>query len=139
MCLCRLDIEQVQLGHSSPQHSQIQHNNQQKNDHLTIKWLSNAISEMKNEMSEIQVALNATVILQNKEQTVSEISLLHTDIANLNKELEREKNRNARHEAVINELRDEVMSLRDSVRASFVMSGKLKNQVCYTKSYIDYS
>lgn len=134
---CRLDIEQLRPGNINSQASShhVQHNNQQKNDHLTIKWLSNAITELKNELSEIQVALNATVVLQNKEQTVSEFSLLHTDITNLNKELEREKNKNTHNEVVVNELRDEIKSLRDSVKASFVMNGKLKNQVSYLKFY----
>lgn len=125
--LYRVDIEM--MGDNKPSHPEVHHNNQQKNDHLTIKWMTNTISELKNELSEIQIALNTSVILQNKEQTVSEISLLRSDVENLNKELDKEKNRKAHHEAVINELRDEVLSLRNSVQSSFVINGKLKNQV----------
>lgn len=87
------------------------------------------MSEMKNELSEIQTALNATIVLQNREETEVEMSLLRTDIANLNKDLEVERSRNARHEATVNELKEEILSLRDDVRVASVMSGKLKNQV----------
>lgn len=125
----RLEIEQLRTGHKSSLHIPQQHNNQQKNDHLTLKWLSNAMSEMKNELAEIQLALNATIILQNKEETEVEMSLLRTDIANLNKDLEVERSRNARYEATMNELKEEILSLRDDVRSASVLGGKLKNQV----------
>ncbi|RZC42488.1 APG6 domain containing protein, partial [Asbolus verrucosus] len=121
----RLEMEQIQSGSF---HRQEPHTRQEKNDHLTVKWLSNAVAELKTELSEVQNTLNSTVILQNHEQVDTELSLLKSDVSNLNKELEAVKKKNAKYEADLLTVRDELASLKDHSRATAVMCGKTKNQ-----------
>lgn len=115
-------------GHKVPHHIQ-RHGNEDKNDHLTVKWLTGSVAEIKTELSEIQATLNSTVILQNHEQVDSEMTLLKSDVQNLNKELEAARIKNAKYEAEILEIREEIGSLRDQSRATAVVCGKSKNQV----------
>lgn len=75
---------------------QQQLSSQDKNDHLTVKWLTNTITELKTELAEVQTTLNATVILQNHEQVGTEIALLKSDVQSLNKELESARSKNAK-------------------------------------------
>lgn len=118
-------MEQLQSG-SFQQEPQTR---QEKNDHLTVKWLSNAVAELKTELSEVQNTLNSTVILQNHEQVDTELSLLKSDVSNLNKELEATRKKNAKFEAELLTMREELSSLKDHSRATAVMCGKTKNQV----------
>lgn len=124
----RLEVQQLRQGnlHKLPHHG---HLTQEKNDHLTMKWLSNAVAEMKTEVAEIQTTLNSTVILQNHEEVYTELRLLRADASNLNKELEIARTKNAKYEAELMEVREEVGSLRDHCRATAAMCGKMKNQV----------
>lgn len=114
-------------GHKLQHHTQ--HSNEDKNDHLTVKWLTGSVAEIKTELSEIQTTLNSTVIFQNHEQVDAELKLLKSDVQNLNKELETARIKNAKYEAEILEIREEIGSLRDQSRATAVMCGKSKNQV----------
>lgn len=126
-------MEQLRSGHQPSVHQPPMtgnHNNQQRNDHLTVKWLSTAMSELKTELGEMQAMLNTTVLLQNREENDAEMSLLQTDVINLTKELELQRNQNTRYEAEMSELREELASLKDGTRATAVMCGKTKNQVC---------
>ncbi|XP_068903607.1 protein scabrous [Tenebrio molitor] len=122
----RLEMEQIQSGSF---HRQEPHTRQEKNDHLTVKWLSNAVAELKTELSEVQNTLNSTVILQNHEQVDTELSLLKSDVSNLNKELELARKKNAKYEADLLSIREELASLKDHSRAAAVMCGKTKNQL----------
>lgn len=100
--LFRLELEQLQKGTTSKLSSvkkdqQLQQSSSQdKNDHLTVRWLTNTITELKTELAEVQTTLNATVILQNHEQVGTEIALLKSDVQSLNKELEGLRNKNAK-------------------------------------------
>lgn len=125
----RLEVQQLRQGnpHKFPHHSG--HLTQEKNEHLTMKWLSNAVAEMKTEVAEIQHTLNSTAILQNREEVYGELTLLRTDASNLNKELEIARTKNVKYEAELMEIREEVGSLRDHCRATAVTCGKMKNQV----------
>lgn len=124
-CFSRNEIAEIRSG--SLLESPI--SRQEKNDRLTVKWLSNAVTELKTELSEVQNTLNSTVILQNHEQLDTELSLLKSDVSNLNKELEMAKRRNAKYEADLVAIREELDSLKDHTKATAVMCGKTKNQV----------
>lgn len=125
----RLEIEQLRGNFRKPAHHQ--HATQEKNEHLTIKWLFNTITELKTEVSEIQTTLNTTAILQNHEGVDTELSLLKTDVSNLNNELKIAKNRNIKYEGQLLEIREELMSLKDQSKTTAVICGKTKNQVIY--------
>ncbi|EFA00353.2 Protein scabrous-like Protein [Tribolium castaneum] len=121
----RSEMDQIQSGSfQGPPHSR-----QEKNDHLTVKWLSNAMAELKTELSEVQNTLNSTVILQNHEQVDTELSLLKSDVSNLNQELEMAKKKNAKYEADLMAMREELTSLKEHAKATAVMCAKNKNQV----------
>ncbi|KAF5296556.1 hypothetical protein FQA39_LY12474 [Lamprigera yunnana] len=124
----RLEVEELRKGSGH----KIQHHQyapQDKNEHLMVKWLSNTMTELKTEVSEIQTTLNSTIILQNHEEVFGELSLLRTDVSNLNKELEISKSTNIKYEAELLAVKEETASLRDYCRATAVMCGKTKNQL----------
>lgn len=126
---CREEMGQLRSGTNKP-HQESQHlSSQEKNDRLTVKWLSNTVAELKTELLEVQTTLNSTVILQNHEQVDTELSLLKSDVSNLNKELEIARKKNVRYEAELLETREELASLKDNARATAVICGKTKNQV----------
>lgn len=58
-----------------------------------------------------------------------ELRLLKTDVLNLNRELEMARSKNAKYEAEMQEMMEELGSLRDQTKAAAVMCGKSKNQV----------
>lgn len=103
--------------------------NQEKNDRLTLKWLSTAVKEVKTELSEIQASLNSTAVLQSHETFSGEFELLRADVSNLNRELELSRQENAKYQAELSALRDEVNSLAENWRTMGVACGKIKNQV----------
>lgn len=131
----RIEIEQLRSGNFHKIHHN-QHTTQEKNDHLTVKWLSTSLSEIKIEMSELQNSLNSSTILQNHEVIDGELNLLKTDVINLNKELETSRNKNAKYEADLTAVKEELNFLKDSHRATAVICGKTKNQVSYTFYFI---
>lgn len=87
------------------------------------------MNELKTEVSEIQTTLNSTIILQNHEEVYSELTLLRTDVSNLNKELEIARSKNVKYEAELLAIREEVSSLRDHCKTTAALCGKTKNQV----------
>ncbi|XP_044762095.1 protein scabrous isoform X1 [Coccinella septempunctata] len=124
----RKDVDSVQPG--TPDVSQLQASTtEEKNERLTMKWLSNAISELRTEIGEVQAAVNSTVILQNHEQLDTELSLLRSDVSNLNSQLELAKNKNENYEAKLQMLQVEIGSLREFNRATATSCGKLKHQM----------
>ncbi|KAF5280570.1 hypothetical protein FQR65_LT00321 [Abscondita terminalis] len=128
MRILRSDVENLRIGDLHK--NQIsQHPAQDKNQQLTIKWLSNAVVELKTELSEIQKTLNSTVILQNHEEVDGELNLLRTDVINLNKELEIAKTKNIKYEAELVEVKEDIASLKDYCKATSSMCGKTKNQL----------
>nr|XP_022907876.1 protein scabrous [Onthophagus taurus] len=124
----RLELEQLRSGHHS-NNGHNRHQNEEKNDRVALKWLSDSVSELKLEVLEVQSALNATVILQNHEQLDSDLSLLQTDVINLNRELEVAKTKNFKYEAEIAAVREELNSVKDHAKATALVCGKTKNQM----------
>nr|CAD7433421.1 unnamed protein product [Timema monikensis] len=62
--------------------------NQQKNDHLTLQWLSSSVTELRAELTELAVAQNTSAELQRRQETESELHLLRGDSAALRRETE---------------------------------------------------
>lgn len=122
-------MDQLRSGHKGGHSHRA---NEDKNDRVAVKWLSDTVNELKVELVEIQGALNATIILQNREQLDTDLSLLRADVANLNQELEAARNKNAKYEAEISAVRDELNSVKDHAKTTAIVCGKTKNQVSYT-------
>ena len=100
-----------------------------ENDRLTMKWLSNAVAEIRTEVVEVQAAINSTLILQDHEELNSELTLLKSDVSYLNGEVEISRNRNLKLEAEVSELKEEMKSLKEQARTTSVLCGRTKNQV----------
>ncbi|XP_056636562.1 protein scabrous [Diorhabda sublineata] len=101
----------------------------EKNDILTIKWLYNSVEQLKTEVSEIQESLNSSKILENHERAETKLTLLRSDMSNLNAELETARIRNAKYEAELQMLKEELDMSREKSRNTAEMCGKLKNQL----------
>ncbi|XP_023029882.1 scabrous [Leptinotarsa decemlineata] len=100
----------------------------EKNDVITMKWLYNTMAELKTEVTELQNSLNSSVILENHERAETELTLLKSDVANINAELENERRKNAKSEADLQILNEEFKAAKDNWRSTAVMCGKMKNQ-----------
>lgn len=120
----RNDMDQLRVGGH-----RFHHGNQEKNDHLTLKWLSNAVSEVKLEVNEMQNTLNTTAILETRERVDAELVLLRTDVSNLNRELQDSRSREAKRAAEVEELREEYKALKEHSTTTAAMCGKTKNQL----------
>lgn len=101
----------------------------EKNDILTIKWLYNTVEQLKTEVSEIQESLNSSKILEDHERAETKLTLLQSDMSNLNAELETARIRNAKYEAELQMLKEELEMAREKSRNTAEMCGKLKNQL----------
>ncbi|XP_030760744.1 protein scabrous [Sitophilus oryzae] len=119
----RLEIEQLRSGVPPTPPPQT------KNDKLTLKWLSNALYEVKSEISELQTTLNGSVLLSDRERHESKMKLFKSDISNLNEELERMRVRNAQQEADLSILKMEVETLKGDLRSAAADNGQLKNEM----------
>ncbi|XP_072396424.1 protein scabrous [Diabrotica undecimpunctata] len=101
----------------------------EKNDILTIKWLYNAVEQLKTEVLEVQESLNSSKILENHEKAETKLTLLQSDMASLNAELDTAKIRNAKYEADMQILKEELRMAREKSRNTAEMCGRLKNQL----------
>ncbi|KAL3285023.1 hypothetical protein HHI36_019151 [Cryptolaemus montrouzieri] len=125
----RRDVDSARFGTSEYIHPQsTSSSTEEKNERLTVKWLSNSVSELKTELGEVQAAVNSTKILQNHEQLDSELSLLRSDVTNLNRQLEMAKSKNEKFEATLQMLQEEMAVLKEFNKATATSCGKLKHQ-----------
>lgn len=128
----RLEVEQLRSGkiHNfhKPQYD--------KNDILTIKWLYNAVAEVKTEISEIQSTINSTLLLENNERIKTELNLLRSDISNLNEEQENNRRRFAKHDADFEIFKEEIKINKENWKNTAGNCGKIKNQVSLTVGLI---
>lgn len=94
-----------------------------------MKWLSNAIYEIKTEIGELQTTLNSSVLLQDHEVHESKMSLLQSDLSSLNVEMEKMKMENAKKDAEMSVLKEELNNLRNDWRTMAETNGVMRNQV----------
>ncbi|KAH1008512.1 hypothetical protein HUJ05_009066 [Dendroctonus ponderosae] len=118
----KTEIDQLRTGTVAPPTPQ------SKNEKLTVKWLSNTVQELRSEISELQNTLNSSILLQDHEVHQAQISLLQSDISSLSGELERFRTLNARKEADMRLLQEELNSLRSDWRSMAEVNGRLRNQ-----------
>lgn len=98
-----------------------------------MKWLSNAVYEIKTEISELQSTVNSSVLLQDHEVHKSQMTLLQSDISSLNVELEEFRMLNAKNEAQMSIMKEEFNTLRNDWKSMALVNGKLRNQVTILK------
>lgn len=120
----RDEISQIRNTNPSLQSLPPVHQTRAQNDHLTVKWLKNSVSELRTEVGELQRALNATVVLQNREEFEAEIELLRSDVRDLNRErdaMRRDKEATVELTRRVEELRKELeeVSGKKMVKVSF--------------------
>lgn len=99
-----------------------------------MKWLSNAIYEIKTEIGELQTTLNSSVLLQDHEVHESKMSLLQSDLSSLNVEMEKMKMENAKKDAEMSVLKEELNNLRNDWRTMAETNGVMRNQVSWEKN-----
>ncbi|CAH2006854.1 unnamed protein product [Acanthoscelides obtectus] len=110
MALLRSELHQLRQGQpASPPHLD-------KNDALTIKWLSQALNEVRSELSELQVALNATAALRERESTRADLRLVRGEVKTVGVELERARRRVFEAEADRQTLRAELTAAQEGWR-----------------------
>uniref|UniRef100_A0AAR5PZT7 Fibrinogen C-terminal domain-containing protein n=1 Tax=Dendroctonus ponderosae TaxID=77166 RepID=A0AAR5PZT7_DENPD len=119
----KTEIDQLRTGTVAPPTPQ------SKNEKLTVKWLSNTVQELRSEISELQNTLNSSILLQDHEVHQAQISLLQSDISSLSGELERFRTLNARKDADMRLLQEELNSLRSDWRSMAEVNGRLRNQL----------
>nr|CAH7724755.1 unnamed protein product [Callosobruchus chinensis] len=100
-----------------------------KNDALTLKWLSQALNEVRTEMSELQMALNATAALRERESTRVELRLVRGEVKAVGAELDRARRRVLEAEADRQSLRAELTAAQEGWRGTAVACGKTTNQL----------
>lgn len=125
----RTEIDQLRTGTVAPPTPQT------KNEKLTVKWLSNAVQELRTEISELQHTLNSSILLQDHEVHEAQMSLLQSDISSLSSELERFRTLTARKDAAMRLLQEELNSLRSDWRSMAEVNGRLRNQVRYGQKW----
>ncbi|KAG5885039.1 hypothetical protein JTB14_018635 [Gonioctena quinquepunctata] len=123
----RSEVQRLNSGKTFPKQQM------DKNDVITVKWLYSTVAEVKTEVAEIQNSLNSSAVFQNHERTETQLTLLRSDVANLNAELENERRKNAKNEAELELLNGELRTARENWRGTAVVCGKMKNQLKATQ------
>lgn len=86
-------------------------------EHLTVQWMSESISEVRNEVAELQESLaNVTRRLQQRTPIMEEINEMKDEIAGVHLEMKALRERNERNERAVKELRDEAIQHAADVR-----------------------
>nr|CAI5849053.1 unnamed protein product [Callosobruchus analis] len=93
-----------------------------KNDALTVKWLSQALNEVRTEMGELQMALNATAALRERESTRVELRLVRGEVKAIGAELDRARRRVLEAEADRQALRAELTAAQEGWRGTALKS-----------------
>ncbi|CAG9770419.1 unnamed protein product [Ceutorhynchus assimilis] len=120
----KIEIEQLRTGTiPAPTPTQT------KNDKLTVKWLSNAVYEIRTEITELQSTINSSVLLEDHEVHKSQMNLLQSDISSLNVELDEFRMLNVKKEAEMTVMKQEFESLRRDWENMGMINGKLRNQI----------
>lgn len=89
-------------------------------ERLTVQWLTKSITELRNELSELQDSSNKiTRDLQQKNQILDDISGLRTDFQNVRLELESLRTRQETSEVLVKELRDELAQNAEDMQKAF--------------------
>lgn len=105
--------------------------NEQKNDHLTVQWLSTAISELRTELAEISSSYNSSAELQQKQELSSGLDLLRGDVASFRRDLEELRAEQQQTVVTLGQLKQDVeSSVKNSQKAMGLAAG-IKVQVCY--------
>ena len=88
-------------------------------ERLTVEWLSQAITELRSELSELQeVTNNTTRSLQQRNQFVEDIAELRTDFQKFKLDLQALKLRQEATDKIVQELRSEAIQINEDFRRS---------------------
>ncbi|XP_055606167.1 protein scabrous [Uranotaenia lowii] len=88
-------------------------------DRLTVQWLSQSISEIRSELSELQESSsNVSKDAQLRNQLSEDINTLRVDFATMKLELEALRSRQEKTEVLVRELREEAVQSAEDIRRS---------------------
>lgn len=86
-------------------------------EHLTVQWLSESITELHNEVAELQESLvNVTRTLQQRTPVMEEINEMKDEIASIHLEMKAARERHGKTEYAVKELQDEAIQHVADVR-----------------------
>lgn len=86
-------------------------------EHLTVQWLSESITELRNEVAELQESqTNVTRTMQQRTPVIEEINEMKDEIATIHLEMKAERARIEKTEHAVKELRDEAIQHVEDVR-----------------------
>ncbi|EEB18092.1 conserved hypothetical protein [Pediculus humanus corporis] len=93
--------------------------NEQKNDHLTVQWLSTAISELRSELAEVSSNYNTSAEMQQRQELASGLDLLRGDVASFRRDLEELRAEQQQTVVTLGQLKQDVeTSIKNSQIAS---------------------
>lgn len=121
--LFRRDVEKIRGGPK-------QTLNEQKNDHLTVQWLSTAISELRMEVAEISSMYNSSAELQQKQELSSGLDLLRGDVASFRRDLEELRAEQQQTVVTLGQLKQDVESSVKNSQKAVAMAAGITAQVC---------
>lgn len=98
--------------------------NRMKNEQLTLKWLSNSVTELRAEIKEMVNSLNSTAELQRRQTYLTDISLLQNDVVSLRHDVASLKVEAAKYNAKLSVFNQDVDSLK---QLNSEMAAKLIN------------
>lgn len=103
--------------------------NEQKNDHLTVQWLSTSVSELRTELAEVAATYNTSAELQQRQEMSSGLDLLRGDVASFRRDLEELRAEQQQTVVTLGQLKQDVESSFKNSQKAVAMSAAVKAQV----------
>lgn len=95
-------------------------------EHLTTKWLSESITELRNQIAELQESqANVTRSIQQRTPVAETISEMKEDIAAIRLEIKAIRERQSKTEDTLKELQDEAIQHVEDVKKYIIQNKNL--------------
>ncbi|KAL0279837.1 UNVERIFIED_CONTAM: hypothetical protein PYX00_001313 [Menopon gallinae] len=109
--------------------------NEQKNDHLTVQWLSTAVGELRAELAELSATCNSSAELQQTQEISSGLDLLRGDVASFRRDLEELRAEQQQTVVTLGQLKQDVESSIENGQKAMAMAVSAKSEVSPFSSY----
>ena len=103
--------------------------NQQKNDHLTVQWLAEAVSELRSEVAEVSAAHNTSAELLRREELNSELTLLRSDVASMRRDLEEMQAVQQNDSEAITQVQQDLLATKAQAQNAAALCADTRTQV----------